>query len=83
MNPTGNHILIKPTTIFDRIIRNILVVASKTAAAVRMAYEIPFRVLPDSVFSWRIVQEYHLKPADLESIDVLVFIAAFRVQLFH
>jgi glycosyltransferase involved in cell wall biosynthesis len=60
------------------IAKHLLIVASEAFAITWMSYEIPFRVLPEQVFSWRIVQEYHLKPADLEGIDVLVLYRCFQ-----
>jgi hypothetical protein len=52
--------------------QHVLVVAPEASPATRMIYEIPFRVLTGSDFSWRIVSEYYLKIKDLQDIDTLI-----------
>jgi glycosyltransferase involved in cell wall biosynthesis len=50
----------------------VLIVAPEISAAVRMIYEIPFRVLAGPDFLWRAVYEYYLKPEDLKDVNILI-----------
>jgi len=72
MNRAGETHPPETTNLCGESSRRLLVVVPEFSAGVRIAYDLPFRLLERGKFIWRVTPEYYLKYEDLAGINLLI-----------